>query len=310
MMLSAALLLPLFAQDAQLSFEAPSMYIAGEPFEVTVSVVAAGDTAAAVPSWSLTPGAFSTGGTPLGQRPAGSFVTLVGGQTLTTTFDLSPALSVLEFSGRPLRLSFDLGKAEAVEVMVLQAAPQGIDFMTLPQEQLGDYQVVMQTVAGTLVMEFWSDVAPNHARNFLDLAYTGYYDNSHFHRVIPGMMIQGGGAPAGKPAPRTLRNEFNERRHVPGVLSMARLGVDTRDKDGNLLPANDSATSEFFVMHAVYPSLDGKYTGFGKLVEGLDVVETIVRSGNSAYPGRDPRAHKPPVRQTVHKAIVVRAPKR
>ena len=308
-MLSATLLLPLLAQDAQLSFDAPSRYIAGEPFQVTVSVEAAGDTAAAVPSWSLTPGAFSVGGTPLGQRPE-TFVTLVGGQTLTTTFDLSAALTSVELTGRPLRLAFDAGKAEAVEVSVLQAAPQGIDFMTLPQEQLGDYQVVMQTVAGTLVMELWSDVAPNHARNFLELAYTGYYDNSHFHRVIPGMMIQGGGAQAGKPAPRTLRNEFNERRHVPGVLSMARMGVDTRDKDGKIIPANDSATSEFFVMHAVYPSLDGKYTGFGKLVEGLDVVEKIVRSGNPAYPGRDPRAHKPPVRQTVHKAIVVKAPKR
>lgn len=309
MMLSAALLLPLLAQDAQLSFEAPSTYIEGEPFEVTISVEA-GDIAAAVPSWSLTPGAFSMGGTPLGQRTQGSFVTLVGGQTLTTTFDLSPALSGLELQGGALRLSFDPGRGQAAEVTVLQAAPEGVDFMTLPPEQLGDYQVVMQTVAGTLVMELWSDVAPNHARNFLDLAYTGYYDNSHFHRVIPGMMIQGGGAQAGKPAPRTLRNEFNERRHVPGVLSMARMGVDTRDKDGNILPANDSATSEFFVMHAVYPSLDGKYTGFGKLVEGLDVVEKIVRSGNPAYPGRDPRAHKPPVRQTVHKAIVVRAPKR
>jgi len=245
---------------------------------------------AAVPAWSLTPAAFAVDGTPVAERAEGAFLTLVAGRALTT--------------------SFDNGDDPEVEVMQLGAAPQGIDFMTLPVEQLADYQVVMQTIAGTLLMEIWPDVAPNHARNFLDLAYTGYYDDSHFHRVIPGFMIQGGGAPEGKPAPRTLKNEFNERRHVPGVLSMARMGVDTRDADGKIIPANDSATSEFFVMHAVYPSLDGKYTAFGKLVDGLDVVETIVQSGNPAYPRRDPRSHKPPVRQTIRKAIVVKAPKR
>jgi peptidyl-prolyl cis-trans isomerase B (cyclophilin B) len=307
-MLSAMLLLPLLAQDVQLSYEAPTMYIAGEPFEVTVSAVATGD--AAVPAWSLTPAAFAVDGTPLAGRADDAFLTLVGGQTLTTSFDLSSALSEVDLSGRAFQLAFDPGGGDAAEITLLLAAPQGIDFMTLPAEQLADYQVVMQTVAGTLLMEFWPDVAPNHTRNFLDLAYTGYYDDSHFHRVVPGFMIQGGGAPQGKPAPRMLKNEFNERRHVPGVLSMARFGVDTRDAEGKVIPANDSATSEFFVMHAVYPSLDGKYTGFGKLVEGLDVVETIVRSGNPAFPRQDSRAHKPPVRQTVYKAIVVKAPKR
>ena len=63
-------------------------------------------------------------------------------------------------------------------------------------------------------------------------------------------------------------------------------------------------------MHAVYPSLDGKYTGFGKLVEGLDVVEQIVHTGNPSFDRRDPRGHKPVERQTVYKAIVVKAPKR
>jgi len=312
-MLSAALLLPLLAQDVQLAYQAPSMYIAGEPFVVTVTATA--ETTAAVPAWSFTSAAFAAGGAPLGERPEGAFMTLAAGQELTTTFDLAPALRQTAPAGRRFKLGFDAFALAATEVTVLERAPQGIDFMTLPVEQLADYQVVLQTIAGPLWAELWSDVAPNHARNFLDLAYTGYYDDNQFHRVIPGFMIQGGGAPAGKPAPRTLLNEFNERRHVPGVLSMARMGVDRRDANGNVIPANDSATSEFFVMHAVYPSLDGKYTGFGKLVaeqqeQGLAVVEAIVRTGNPAFPRRDPRSHKPVARQGLYKAIVVKAPKR
>ena len=311
-MLSAALLLPLLAQDAQLSYEAPSMYIDGEPFVVTVTASAAATSA--VPAWSFTPAAFGVGGTPLGERPEGAFLTLAAGQKLTTTFDLSPALREKAPGGRKFQLGFDAGEGAPTEVIVLEAAPQGIDFMTLPVEQLDDYQVVLQTIAGPLWVEFWSDLAPNHARNFLDLSYTGYYDDSHFHRVIPGFMIQGGGAPPGKAAPRTLKNEFNERRHVPGVLSMARMSQDRRDADGNVIPANDSATSEFFVMHAVYPSLDGKYTGFGQLVDarkeqGMAVVEAIVRTGNPAFQRRDPRNHKPVTRQSIYKAIVVKAPR-
>ena len=222
-MLSAALLLPLLAQDAQLAYEAPSMYIDGEPFVVTITATA--ETSSAVPAWSFSAAAFGIGGVPLGDRAEGAFVTLAAGQELTTTFDLAPALREQAPGARGFQLGFDAGAGDPTQVTVLEAAPQGIDFMTLPAEQLDDYQVVLQTLAGPLWVELWSDIAPNHARNFLDLAYTGYYDDNHFHRVIPGFMIQGGGAPTGKPAPRTLKNEFNERRHVPGVLSMARMVV-------------------------------------------------------------------------------------
>ena len=75
-------------------------------------------------------------------------------------------------------------------------------------------------------------------------------------------MIQGGGAKQGTKAPRTLTAEFSDRKHTRGVLSMARLGGQ-----------DNSATSEFFVMHARYPSLDNKYTAFGEVLEGLDVVD-------------------------------------
>lgn len=307
MMLSAALILPLFAQDAVVTYEAPSFYVDGEPFQVTVSATT--ESAAAVPSWYFTPGVFSVGGNALGDQPEDSFVTLLPGQTISTTFDLSTAIIEAEASkGTEFHLAF-AGGGEARTVPSLQAAPMGIDFMTLPEEQLGDYQVIMTTIAGTMWMEFWPDVAPNHVRNFLDLSYTGFYDGSNFHRVIPGFMIQGGGA-RDRQAPRTLKNEFNDRRHTPGVLSMARMGVDRPGPDGKIIPAFDSATSEFFVMHAVYPSLDGKYTAFGKLIEGLDVVEQIVHTGNTRFPRGSPQASAPTSRQSILQAIVVKAPKR
>ncbi|MDA1265937.1 MAG: peptidylprolyl isomerase [Planctomycetota bacterium] len=310
-MLVAALILPLFVQDVQVSYTSPSMYIEGEPFQVTLSATVADAAAAAIPAWYLAPAAFGLDGSALGARPEGAFLSLVPGQTLNTSFDLAPAIRGSEaFKGRGFKLSFAGSSEEPVEVIALSAAPRGMDFMTLPEEQLGDYQVVMQTLAGPLWFEFWPDIAPNHTRNFLDLAYTGFYDDSHFHRVIPGFMIQGGGARPGKAAPRHVKNEFNERRHTPGVLSAARLPVDTRDEQGNVIPAQDSATSEFFVMHAVSPSLDGKYTGFGKLVEGIEVVNKLVFTGNPAFDRRDARSHAPVERQTIYKAIVVKAPKR
>jgi peptidyl-prolyl cis-trans isomerase B (cyclophilin B) len=310
-MINLALLLPLLAQDVQVSYTAPSMFIQGEPFTVTVTAEAPYDGPAALPAWGLSPAAFELDGKSLGDREMAGFVSLVAGQKLSTTFDLSPALSGSEHLQRR---NFQLGcagtGAEPREVTFLESAPRGIDFMTLPAEQLGDYNVVMLTIAGPLWMEFWPEVAPEHVRNFLDLSYTGFYDGSHFHRVIPGFMIQGGGARPDHKAPRRLKNEFNERRHLPGVLSMARMGADTKDENGQTIPAFDSATSEFFVMHAVYPSLDGKYTGFGKLVQGLDVVETIVNTGNKDFNRRDPRASTPTSRQSIYKAIVVKAPSR
>ncbi len=308
-MIAAALLcLPAVAQDVSHEHTHPGLYIAGESFGVTVTVGVTGQDPVAVPAWVLTPAAFELDGTPLGERPDGTFLTLVAGQSVTTSFDLGPAIATRELQGRAFRLAFTPADAVPVEVLLLERAPRGIDFMTLPLEQLGDYDVVLETSRGLLWLEFWPDVAPNHVRNFLDLAYTGFFDDTEFHRVVPGFMIQGGGAKPGKPAPRRVAAELSDRRHVPGILSMARLGVDTKDEKGETIPAMDSATCEFFVMHAVYPSLDGKYTPFGELVTGLDVVELIVHSGNKSYSPRDPRSHKPPVRQVIRKAVVVKAP--
>jgi peptidyl-prolyl cis-trans isomerase B (cyclophilin B) len=170
-----------------------------------------------------------------------------------------------------------------------QAAPPGLDFMKMPVGDLSKYRVILETNQGNLEVEFWPDDAPNHVRNFLDLAYTGFYDGTTFHRVIPGFMIQGGdptgtGTGDGK---RRLKAEFNKRKHEAGVLSMARSS------------SPDSASCQFFVMHAKSPHLDGQYSAFGKLVTGTEVVEKIVKTKRGAN-------DKPVEPQKIVKAKVVK----
>ena len=124
---------------------------------------------------------------------------------------------------------------------------------------------------GTIQAELYPDVAPNTVNNFISLAKSGYYDGLIFHRVISGFMIQGGcpqGTGTGGPG-YSIRGEFaangiqNDLKHARGVLSMARA----------MNP--NSAGSQFFIMHADAPHLDGQYAAFGKVTEGMDVVDRI-----------------------------------
>lgn len=143
---------------------------------------------------------------------------------------------------------------------------------TAPNE--GDKVAVINTNHGRIIVKFFHDVAPNHADNFLKLAGEGFYDGVRFHRVIPGFMIQGGD-PNSKDQPRhmhgtggpgySINAEFNNVPHTPGILSAA------RSSDPN------SAGSQFFLMHETSPHLNGQYSVFGQVIEGMDVVETIVR---------------------------------
>lgn len=120
--------------------------------------------------------------------------------------------------------------------------------------------------------ELYPEVAPNTVNNFISLIQKGFYDGTIFHRVIPGFMIQGGdpdgtgmGGPDYSIAGEFSANGFtNNLLHTEGVLSMA------RSQDMN------SGGSQFFIMAAEYPSLDGSYAAFGKVTEGLDVVQSIV----------------------------------
>ncbi len=132
---------------------------------------------------------------------------------------------------------------------------------------------VMETTMGTIVFEFLENRAPGHVKNFKDLANKGFYDDTTFHRVIPGFMIQGGD-PNSKSANRsthgtggpgyTIKAEFNNTPHVRGIVSMAR----AQDPD--------SAGSQFFIVVKDSAFLDNQYTVFGRVTKGMEVVDKIV----------------------------------
>jgi len=129
----------------------------------------------------------------------------------------------------------------------------------------------IKTTHGDIVLRFFPDVAPNHVANFQDLAKRGFYDGKIFHRVIKNFMIQGGCAQGtgmgGHPDNKKIKAEFNQKKHVPGTLSMA------RSSDPN------SAGAQFFICHGQpSPFLDGQYTVFGEVVEGMDAVNKIATS--------------------------------
>lgn len=119
--------------------------------------------------------------------------------------------------------------------------------------------------------ELYPEIAPNTVNNFISLVKKGYYNGLTFHRIINGFMIQGGcpeGTGTGGPGYQ-IKGEFaqngfeNNLAHTPGVLSMARA----------MMP--DSAGSQFFIMHKAAPHLDGAYAAFGKVIEGMDIVDKI-----------------------------------
>jgi peptidyl-prolyl cis-trans isomerase B (cyclophilin B) len=132
---------------------------------------------------------------------------------------------------------------------------------------------VIKTSEGDMVVQFWTDAAPNTIENFKKLARQGFYDGTIFHRIVKGFMIQGGDPNSKDPAKENsygqggpgynIKAEFNDHSHDRGVISMAR-GPDP-----------DSAGSQFFICLAPVHRLDHQYTTFGKLIKGQDVLEKI-----------------------------------
>jgi peptidyl-prolyl cis-trans isomerase B (cyclophilin B) len=132
---------------------------------------------------------------------------------------------------------------------------------------------VIKTNEGEMVVEFWTDAAPNTIENFKKLARQGFYDGTIFHRIVKGFMIQGGDPNSKDTAKESsygqggpgyeIKAEFNNHSHDRGVISMAR-GPDP-----------DSAGSQFFICLAPVRRLDGQYTPFGKLIKGSDVLDKI-----------------------------------
>ena len=160
----------------------------------------------------------------------------------------------------------------------------------MPQNPIVTFEM---TTGGKMTAELYPEVAPNTVNNFISLVKKGFYDGLIFHRVIPGFMIQGGdpdGVGMGGPG-YTIPGEFssngfaNDLRHSRGVLSMAR----TMDPD--------SAGSQFFIMVDDAPHLDGEYAAFGKVIEGMETADAIVRAPKD-------RNDKPIMRQRMKSVTV------
>src|SRR3954453_17749745 len=144
-------------------------------------------------------------------------------------------------------------------------------FVSETPQELAAYRAVLDTSNGPITIEFFTDKAPNTVRQFMRLVAAGIYTGTAFHRVVPGFVIQTG-ALSSRTAPLTekqqklvhnLPPEFNDTKHVKGIVSMAR---------GE---APDSATTSFFICTGPSPALDGQYTAFGRVVDGMAAVEAI-----------------------------------
>ncbi|MDR1145244.1 MAG: peptidylprolyl isomerase [Verrucomicrobiales bacterium] len=157
---------------------------------------------------------------------------------------------------------------------------------------------IIKTTEGELVLSLWDDVAPKTVENFKQLAKSGFYNGTAFHRIIKGFMIQGGDPltkdtaqqhrwGTGDPGYK-IKAEFNERPHLRGVISMARSQHP------------DSAGSQFFICLAPCPSLDRQYTGFGQLVKGDEVLEKI---GNTPVTSRGGGEASAPTKRVEIKSV-------
>jgi len=158
-----------------------------------------------------------------------------------------------------------------VKITSIRIAPKrGEPFKDATVEQMRK-DVLLHTNFGDITLEMEPDLAPEHVRNFLKLVSSGWYDHTAFHRLVPGFVVQGGVGPTraggvGHYADKwvhPLKGEFSAVKHIRGTLSMA------RTDDPN------SATTSFFIVLGAAPHLDNKYTVFGKVVDGFDVLERI-----------------------------------
>ena len=167
-----------------------------------------------------------------------------------------------------------------------------------PMDYYKDKVAELHTSSGEIDIRFFPDAAPNHVKNFIDLAEKGFYNGTKFHRVIPGFMIQGGdpNTISGPPATwgtggsgKHVDAEFNNIHHARGIVSMARA------QDPN------SASSQFFICVADSGFLDKQYTVFGQVTKGMDVADKIVSASRNAQ-------DRPDSPTTIEK-VVIRAAK-
>ena len=175
-----------------------------------------------------------------------------------------------------------LGCGERKEVQPPAPAAGPAPKPAVPAEIPATHPVVALDVAGQgrILIELLPEKAPRTVANFIALANKGFYDGTTFHRVVPGFMIQGGDLNSKNRDPRddgqgdpgfTIPDETNDMKHVRGVLSMANRG------------SPDTAGSQFFIVVADQPDLDGHYTAFGRVIEGMEVVDRIAAVETDKY---------------------------
>lgn len=170
-------------------------------------------------------------------------------------------------------VSADLMKTMSILLMTFALGVTNVISQENKPVNTSNEVAVIKTNEGEMVVQFWTDAAPNTIENFKKLARAGFYDGTIFHRIVKGFMIQGGDPNSKDPAKEEsygqggpgykIKAEFNHHSHNRGVISMAR-GPDP-----------DSAGSQFFICLAPVPRLDGQYTTFGKLIRGEDVLAKI-----------------------------------
>lgn len=183
------------------------------------------------------------------------------------------------------------------DLQAARAASSRVDFLAAKMEGL---KARMITNYGSIEVEFFPKVAPITVFNFITHAESGFYDNTQFHRVIKGFMIQGGDPNTKDETPFNdgqggpivaIPHEFNDIKHEPGILSMARVS-----------DVSAGAGSQFFIMHGTTPHLDHQYTAFGKVTKGMDVVDKIA---NVSTNKTDPRLRDHPLKPVIIKKIEI-----
>lgn len=166
--------------------------------------------------------------------------------------------------------------------------------------QMQNVKARIETNMGNMEVKLYPGKAPIHCFAFIARAEGGFYDNTQFHRVIPGFMIQGGDPNSKNKDPYddgsggplvNIPHEFNDTKHMKGILSMARVG-----------DVNAGAGCQFFIMHGPTPHLDGQYTAFGEVTSGLDVLDKIA---NVKVIENNPRLQNHPVNPVIIKHIEV-----
>ena len=139
--------------------------------------------------------------------------------------------------------------------------------MKVDSQGLSSIQAIIKTIHGNIIFKFFPKRAPNTVTRIIELANMGFYDGLTFHRVVPGFVIQGGD-PTGtgtSGSGKNLKAEFNQTKHIKGSVAMARSSNP------------DSADSQFYIALDTVSQLDGKYTVFGQVIEGLDVIDKVVK---------------------------------